>query len=287
MGYILLGHGGLDLDAGAIPEGMGTVAIPAGTTLQFYSETGQALVYGNKELDLWAQLQTPWPALDSTRVTYNLTLSSAKELWDDELKNHPSFAGNTLIRAGVDGVPDPIKLCNGTVDTCPTDPRQVLAGKTHTCDDVLGTYKGDLYWLACTSIENSAEGEQLATTARGGTQGDVNLGANPDEAHDTSVAVVLPFDGAAADSRNQAVLKALDDGDETYFLQGGPIVLIGDGHAVAAIQALYLQEYAQGTVRIKKGGMMSSGKLKVSGCPDEAVFEAAVGRISDKSVEFE
>lgn len=285
MGYILLGHGGLELDGG-FPEGMGTVAIPAGTTLQCYSDTGQALVYGAKQLDVWEHLATPWPPMDSTNVTYNLTLSSAKELWDEELKNNPSFAGHTLIRAGVDGVPDPIRLCNGTPQTCPTDPRQVAAGRTHTCDGILGTYKGELYWVACTSVEGGDDA--VITAARGGTQEDVGLGLNPDQEHDAfSDDGLLEYDVAAADARNQAVLKALDDGEETYFLQGGPVVLIGDGHDNAAIRALYVQDYEQGSIRITKGGMLSSGKLIVTGCPDEAAFEEAIGRISDKSVEFE
>jgi hypothetical protein len=64
-------------------------------------------------------------------------------------------------------------------------------------------------------------------------------------------------------------------------------VLIGDGHDNAAIRALYVQEYEQGSIRITKGGMLSSGKLTVTGCPDEPTFEAAVARISEKSVEFE
>ena len=285
MGYVLLGHGGLEL-RGGYPDGMGTVAIPSGTTLQCYSDTGQTLVYGAKRLDVWEHLDTPWPPMDSTNVTYNLSLSSAKELWDEELKNNPSFAGHTLIRAGVDGVPDPILLCNGTPTTCPTDPRQVAAGWTHNCDGILGTYKGDLYWVACTVVGGGDEA--LLTEARGGTQRDVGLGMDPDDEHDAySRENLLEYDVAAADARNQAVLKALDDGEETYFLQGGSIVLIGDGHDNAAIRALYVQNYVQGSLRIKKGGMLSSGKLIVSGCPDEATFEEAIGRISDKTVEFE
>src|SRR5690242_13861882 len=126
MGYVLLGHGGLDIESGVIPDGMEYVAIPAGTTIQFYSDTGQALAYASKQLDVFAVMNKPWPALDSSRVTYNLSLHSAKELWKEELKNNPSFGGHTLIRAGVDGA-DPMLMCTGTPATCPTDPRQIKA----------------------------------------------------------------------------------------------------------------------------------------------------------------
>src|SRR6185295_19914221 len=101
MGYVLLGHGGLDVESGTMPDDMEWVAIPQGTTIQFYSDAGQTLVYGSQELDFFATLTKPWGALDSTNVTYNLTLHSAKELWGEELKNNPSFGGHTLIRAGV------------------------------------------------------------------------------------------------------------------------------------------------------------------------------------------
>jgi hypothetical protein len=176
MGYVLLGHGGLDVESGTMPADMEWVAIPSGTTLQFYSDTGQTLAYASKQLDLFESMTQPWDALDSTKVTYNLTLHSAKELWPEELKNNPGFAGHTLIRAGVDE-PDPIRLCTGTRATCPTDPRQVASGATHTCSGILGKYAGEIHWLACTVVS----GDQTAVTAaRGDAPPDALLGTDPD-----------------------------------------------------------------------------------------------------------
>ena len=289
MGYIMLGHGGLVVRSDAASVEMGTVAIPQGTTIQFYSDTGQGLYYGSAHLDVWAQLQTPWPALDSTKVTWNLTLQGAPELWTDELKNNPSFGGHTLIRPGVDGVPDPIKMCSGTKATCPTDPRQVAGGAKHKCDGILGAYVGDLYWLACTSV---VRGDKAVVAAALGTAPEgVLIGEDPDTAHELQAGPTvlgLPADVATeVDTRNYDVLKSLDDGDETYYYQAGKAVLIGDGHATAAVQYIGSINYVEGTIRIKKGGVLSAGKLYVSKCPDQQVFEAAIARISDKTVEFE
>lgn len=150
MGYILLGHGGLDIEPLVTPADMEFVAIPEGTTLQFYADAGQGLLYGSRHLDIWDQLQTPWPALDSTRVTYNLALHHARELLPEDLWDDPQLRGHTLVRPGVDGAADPLRMCTGTAKSCPTEPRAVAAGETHTCDGVLATYHGDLHWLACT-----------------------------------------------------------------------------------------------------------------------------------------
>ncbi len=285
MGYVLLGHGELEVDSGAIPAGMEYVAIPAGTTIQFYSDTGQSLMYGSADLDVFAVLNKPWPALDSSRVTYNLSLRSARELWGEELKNNPSFGGHTLIRAGIDG-PDPMLMCTGTPDTCPTDPRHIPSGATHTCDGILGTYSGELFWLACTGVEGDPT---AVTAARGTAPEDVVIGQNPDVAQDddASAAILAPFDADEADARNRDVLKALDDGDSTYFYQGGIAVLIGDGHSHAALQHLGAHGYTEGTVRIKKAGAFSKGTVYVSNSPDQRVFAEALARISDKDVEFE
>jgi hypothetical protein len=150
MGYILLGHGGLDVDPRVTPADMEFVAIPEGTTIWFYADAGQGLLYGSRHLDIWDQLQAPWPTLDHTRVTYNLVLHHATELLPYNLQGDPQFHGHTVVRPGVDGAPDPLRMCTGDRDSCPTDPRAVAAGDTHTCGGVLGTYTGDLHWVACT-----------------------------------------------------------------------------------------------------------------------------------------
>lgn len=45
MGYLLIGHGRIDVEAGAgsYQEGMGVVAIPPNTTSQCFPDAGQTL----------------------------------------------------------------------------------------------------------------------------------------------------------------------------------------------------------------------------------------------------
>ncbi len=281
MGYILLGHGGLNVDPSVTPKDMEFVAIPSGTTIQFYADAGQGLAYNSTQLDIFAQLQAPWPALDSTRVTYNLALHNAQELWGEELKNSPDFAGHTLIRAGVDGVPDPIRMCTGTRATCPTDPRRIAAGDTHKCDGILARYTGDLYWLACSSIIRADR--SVVSAAKGGTSDSVVLGADPDWIPGDS-----DFDAVA--EVNKANVKATDDGDQIAVTVGGFIALIGTGHDQTYLNYAYLQaDKAQGTITVNKGGMLSgAGSLDVSGIPPvkQGVVQAAIERFSDKTVNF-
>jgi hypothetical protein len=94
-------------------------------------------------------------------------------------------------------------------------------------------------------------------------------------------------DWDAVDERNRSVLKALDEGTETYFHQSGECVLIGDGHADAALRHLGNLRYSSGTVQIRKAKGLSKGKLYVTGAPDQDAFARAVERISDKRVSFE
>jgi hypothetical protein len=189
MGYVFLGHGALNIDPSVTPQDMEWVAVPQGTTIQFYADTGQTLCYNHKELDAFSQLTRHLDPVDSTHVTYNLLLYSAKELWDEELKNSPNFGGHTLIRAGIDGVPDPTRMCTGTRDTCPTDPRQIASGATHNCDGILAKFKGEMHWLACTSITKAKDGKaealpedvnQAVAGARGDAPKNAILGQDPD-----------------------------------------------------------------------------------------------------------
>jgi hypothetical protein len=285
MGYILLGHGGLDVDPAAIDPEMEWVAVPQGTTIQFYSDTGQGLMYGSEDLDIWSQLDTPIPAVDSSGVTYNLTLYSAKELWDDELKNNPDFAGNTLVRAGVDGVPDPIQMCTGTRDTCPTDPRQIAEGATHECDGILGTYSGELYWLACTVIENaSAATEAAVDTARGIAPEDVIIGEHPD-------APPIDWDNIdwqAVHDANQRVCKDASSDERLAFVSFEHLVLIGPEHPQDLMAIVDRQPtVASGTIRVKSA-RIGAGTMEVEGCPPEHQpgFEWAIAQFSKKTVEF-
>jgi hypothetical protein len=120
-------------------------------------------------------------------------------------------------------------------------------------DQVFQTYAGShIYWFACTSQVRAPR-----------------------------------YDWEAADARNQAVLKALPDGGTTSFLQAGHMLLIGDGHAFDSLEVLGAQDYAQGEITIEKGGILSAGKLYVSGSSDPAKFAEMIARVSDKACQFQ
>jgi hypothetical protein len=300
MGYIFLGHGDLDVDPSVTSPEMEWVAIPQGTTIQFYADTGQGLCYNSKNLDVWSQLPKHLNPVDSSNVTYNLNLSNAKELWDEELKNNPDFNGNTLIRAGVDGVPDPIRMCTGTRETCPTDPRQVTAGATHKCDGILAKYTGELYWLACTTLYSESEAQKaIVDAARGDSPENVVLGQDPDKEQDMSNP--LPpkerkltrdqLDMSVVDNWNERILKDLAEGTSKGFYQLGDLVIVDLGDPAAGqpyINWIKVQDgVAKGEVTMTaKGGAFSAGTLTASGGGDKGAFEGAIGRISKKKVKY-
>jgi hypothetical protein len=149
MGHLFIGHGGLDISGHSYNEGMGIVAVPPGTTLQFYTDAGQALRLGNVET-AFSQLQAPWPTLTSESVTYNFSLAGipitmAQERWD-AVQAH---TGHTPHIPGWD-LDDPIQLCTGTTDTCPTSPWE---NRQHACNGILARFTGELHWIACTSFD--------------------------------------------------------------------------------------------------------------------------------------
>ena len=100
------------------------------------------------------------------------------------------------------------------------------------------------------------------------------------------VAVEEEVDWAAVDERNRAALKELVNGAETSFLQSGERVLIGEGHAGAALRHLAGLGYEEGTILITKGSLLSTGRVYVTGASDQEAFVRAVGRISAKTVSF-
>lgn len=262
MNYVLLGHGGLEVEPVTVPPDMEIVAIPQGTRVHFYSDAGQGLWYGQEELDVWEQLQTPWPPLDSRNVTYNLTLRNAPEAWDSLLENEPAFGGNTLVRPGFDGLPGSIPLCTGTRRTCPTDPRQVAAGARHTCDGVLGRYGGDLYWVSCTSFDGAEQG--LVDAVLAGRPTDVTLGDDPDWVPDESAHQAI----AAV---NGAHVSAAHEEAPLPFVAGGTVLLIGAGHASRHVNyAACHEDYYEGVVIVfKESAFFPGGALVAQHVPPD------------------
>ncbi|MEV6681958.1 hypothetical protein AB0N09_34555 [Streptomyces erythrochromogenes] len=224
MGYVLLGHGGMDVRADELPPDMGIIAIPQGTTIQFFSDAGQGLLYGSPDLDMWEQFVPHLTPLDSTCVTYNLTLGSAWDLWDRELRNDPTFGGHELIRPGIGDIPDPIRLCTGTPGTCPTRPAQVAEGFTHTCDGILGLLQGaDLFWVACTTLDHADE--TVLVAARQGTPRCVLLGADPDRTPDLAAPA-----REAVRQINALNVERADPFEPYTYVVAGDVLFIGPGH---------------------------------------------------------
>jgi Putative adhesin Stv domain len=171
---------------------MGIVAIPPGTTLQFYSDAGQTLRFGDLK-SMLPQLQAPWPTLTSSDVTYNLTLRAFAGIAKYERFTTAVFASDHLPHLpGVD-LEDPTQLCTGTVGQCPTDPREQRA---HTCHGLLARYTGELHWIACTNFrlprdeeeraivgmteDEATEAREVIDAARGDTPPSVFLNSDPD-----------------------------------------------------------------------------------------------------------
>ncbi|MFF4369440.1 hypothetical protein [Streptomyces sp. NPDC001594] len=262
MGYILLGHGDLDIDPTATPPEMDIVAIPLGTTIQFFADAGQNLCYGSQCLDAWDQLKPPWPPLDSRHVTYNFSLSSAWEHWEEELANDPHFGGHQLIRPGIGDIPDPVRLCTGTPATCPTSALRVREGDTHHCDGILGRpeFQGeDLFWLACSPIDVTAR--SVIDAARNGSPSAVHLGDDPDQA--------VLWDASAqpdVDAVNVTWLEGAPDGQVLRYALGGGVLLIGGGHVREAWRYVVVQDdLTEGRLVALRGADGASAGITVVG----------------------
>ena len=77
---------------------------------------------------------------------------------------------------------------------------------------------------------------------------------------------------------NHANTGAVDDGDELAWAQYGTALLIGDGHAAAAVQYLNAHpETERGTLRVERGSVQyPRGRLRVVGCSQQDDFKTAV-----------
>lgn len=282
MGYVLLGHGSLNADPLVTRRDMEIVAIPQGTTIQFYADAGQALYYDSRDLDAWDRLQAPWPPVDSRRVTYNLSLSSAREDWAAELQNHPTFGGNKLIRPGVDGFPDPFRLCTGTRRTCPVRPEQVAAGAEHHCNGILRHLRGsDLHWLACTTIRNADR--SVLEAANAGRRRSVVLGDEPDWMPDE-------FALQAVAEANRTALERAYDGEVLACAIAGSLFVIGEGHAPQHQNyALYEDGSVDCGLTVRKEGAWGViDGVEVEGVPPDLqdVVRSTIARFSDTAVRF-
>ncbi|MEU0002676.1 hypothetical protein ABZ069_37905 [Streptomyces microflavus] len=278
-----MGHGGLFTD-GRTPPGMEIVAIPAGTTLQFYADSGQDLAYGEAQLARWQQLRPQWEPLRAGNVTYNFCLAAlpAHDV-PSEAQRNEWFGAHEFITPDDGGLPGEVLLCNGSAETCPTDPRQVVEeGAVHQCTGLLGMYTGDLFWLACSSFVGADPAVENAATAS--VSRSVTLGHDADWTPDRADQQRL-----AAQNRSN-VKKASDDTDLRYRI-GGTAVLIGNGHEPRLMAYAESQPDTFGgwvTVTKARNTRQDRGTLCFTDVPPQkqALVEWAAGQFSDKRVVF-
>lgn len=208
MAHLLVGHGGLDpADSAAYNKGMGVVAIPPGTTLQFYTDAGQTV----RIVDIasaFAQLQAPWPPLTAENATYNFSLTAQSEDITNQWTSAIANSGHEFHAPGQGGLPDPIALCDGTTETCPTDPRQ---NRAHRCTGLLGRFTGDLHWIGCTAFDEPADNEMV--NKAGDVPSSVFLNNDPDNWEQHTIRLVTEL---------KEVLQMYKDVDDlpgfvTYF----------------------------------------------------------------------
>ncbi|MFF4704766.1 hypothetical protein [Streptomyces sp. NPDC001297] len=284
MGYVLLGHGGMDFDPMHTSPEMESIAIPRGTTIQFYTDANQVLSFDPGEPDIWKRFHAPWPPLDSSHVTYNLTLQSynAEDHWARDFLNSQQFGGNEVFVSGMN-CSSPIHLCNGTPETCPTKPEQAANGMTHQCDGILGRLHGDLYWFACALFVGvAAENRPVVEAAMGDRVRGVTLGTDPD-------ATVSDAERQRIEGMNQYTLKYIESGDVLPCLLAGPVLLMGGGHNNSVIQRLrlnYSGDVFDGQVKVDKGGDSAPDWFDVYGVPPhkQRMATAAFNRISRGSM---
>jgi hypothetical protein len=282
VGYVLLGHGGLHADPAFTPPEMEIVAIPQGTRIQFYCDANQSLTVNAHYFDIWETLQAPWPPLDSSNVTYNLSLQDAEGQWPESLANDPKFGGNTLILPGRNGLSKSIRMCTGNPDSCPTSPEQVARGMTHRCGGILAHLQGDLYWLACTNFVKVPPDNQAAADAViQGKSRSVVLGSDPDW-------LPCEMDQETIARVNSANLAAEGhfSGDLPAVL-GGSIFLIGSGHEESHWQYANFQDTDTFPVCVRVH-TDNPGLLEVSGVPPwkQEVVRHAVSMLDHMEVIF-
>lgn len=189
MGYVIFGHGGLD-PAGAAK--MEICALGAGTTLQFFTDAGQGLIHAPADVVAFETLQRPWDPIDSTGVTYNLSLGP---IGPEAQRAYAgiNWGGHTVLTVD-DGLGCEPQMCTGDETTCPKDPRMITGTvpgpRAHNCKGILARYAGqELYWVACAVIEGfDAETQAAVEAARGDAPAGVQIGLDPDDPVPTALA---------------------------------------------------------------------------------------------------
>ncbi|RSS79754.1 hypothetical protein [Streptomyces sp. WAC06614] len=286
MSYILLGHGDLLVHRGAPPCSGESIVVPRGTTIQLYTDGGQGLVIGPDELDVWSQVFCA-AAVDAGTGLHNLVLHGGDDLANDQLASDLERGGHTLIRPGVDGMPDPIRLCTGTPRTCPPPVDPFGEEVTHDCGGLLGLLgrlpgpQGVVHWLECASITDTRR--PVTTPERAEQRTHVAWDPNwvPDEAAQRAIARV-----------NRRIVRAASDRTIVNFVIGGSAFLIGDSrlpdpfschHPMHAyyVRELQADNLVHGKIRVRRP-WWENGWFDVAGVPQhrETLVRECIARFA-------
>ncbi|MFE5540641.1 hypothetical protein ACFQ78_33560 [Streptomyces sp. NPDC056519] len=144
MRYFVVGIGSTDLcDLKELPE---RVPFP-GDQFQIEADCGNGVTLEGGQATFFDQFTSMNEAVIENGMMPNLTLRHSPSLSE--------FDPDVFLLPGINA-PDFLFLCNGTEDTCPTNPENASAGK-HTCDGLLAKIPpGDeVTWWACTSLTPS------------------------------------------------------------------------------------------------------------------------------------
>ena len=155
----------------------------------------------------------------------------------------------------------------------------------HTCGGILDVGAGDdIFWVACSGfavnqddldaigLSEGLPSEMSATTAGPGRDWTPN-----DKMLDQITAL------------NTQKVKDTPDGGSISIMVGGPLVLIGEGHAADPVNFVRRQgDFASGTLSVTKGGAFSKGKLEIEGIPggQQELVVKSIALFSDKKVSF-
>ncbi|MFF4369300.1 hypothetical protein [Streptomyces sp. NPDC001594] len=154
-----------DLGCPRVPQdGMEYVAIPTGTKIAVF--TPECVPYGEgwNHWDEWSAMGDCADVLSDTEPAPNIL-----ELHGGEAFGHPdfhrAFDGALVAAPGHGGLPDPLPLCSGTPQDCPTTPQDVRRGRAHACDGILGHltrsgFTGTAYLVLTTRVRHTGPDEE-------------------------------------------------------------------------------------------------------------------------------
>lgn len=160
----------------------------------------------------------------------------------------------------------------------------------HHCEGILGAKWGqgkELWWVSCSGF---AVDEDTIRDIFGDESGGELPGVIGTETVGPA-AEIAPDDAAldAVTNLNRDNVKATEDGEVISVLSGGVLTLIGTGHEADWLSYVRRQgDFEEGSLKVKKGGAFSKGKVTVKGISGkQSLVKTMVESFSDKSVEFE